>query len=182
MRPSVTVRNAVVAAAALAVAVIPGLANAATTWSVAHPPYTAIDNVPYVPLNAISAISATNVWTVGQDSGTPQINHWNGSKWSQSALPSGPCSVFEADCALTGVSGDSASDVITIGEGTIPTASGWVTEALAYRWNGTAWSQLTVPSSVTYNEMEHVQAFSPTDAWAVGVGRTRPRARRSPRR
>ena len=40
MRPSVTVRNAVVAAAALAVAVIPGLANAATTWSVAHPPYT----------------------------------------------------------------------------------------------------------------------------------------------
>jgi hypothetical protein len=23
---------------------------------------------------------------------------------------------------------------------------------------------------VTYNEMEHVQAFSPTDAWAVGVG------------
>ena len=72
MRPSVTVRNAVVAAAALALAGIPGLANAATTWSVAHPPYTAIDNVPYVPLNAITAISATNVWTVGQDSGTPQ--------------------------------------------------------------------------------------------------------------
>ena len=78
--------------------------------------------------------------------------------------------MFEADCALTGVSGDSASDVITIGEGTIPTSSGWVTEALAYRWNGTAWSQLTVPSSVTYDQMEHVQAFSPTDAWAVGVG------------
>ena len=60
--------------------------------------------------------------------------------------------------------------MITIGEGTIPTSSGWVTEALAYRWNGAAWSQLTVPSSVTYDEMEHIQAFSPTDAWAVGVG------------
>ena len=102
-------------------------------------------------------------------SGTPQINHWNGSTWSTSALPSGPCSVFEADCALTGVSGDSASDVIAVGEGTIPTSTGWVTEALAYRWNGTAWSQLTVPGSVTYDELEHVQAFSPTDAWAVGV-------------
>jgi len=170
MRPSLTARNAVVAVAALALAVIPGLANASTTWSVAHPPYTAVDNVPYVPLTAISAISATNVWAVGQDSGTPQINHWNGGKWSQSALPSGPCSVFEADCVLTGVSGDSASDVITIGEGTIPTSSGWVTEALAYRWNGTAWSQLAVPSSVTYDEMEHVQAFSSADAWAVGVG------------
>jgi hypothetical protein len=170
MRPSVTVRHAVAAAAALALAVIPSVANASTTWKVAHPPYTATDNVPYVPLNAITATSATNVWTVGQDSGSPQIDHWNGRSWSQNALPSGPCSVFEADCALTGVSADSASDVITIGEGTIPTSSGWVAEALAYRWNGTAWSQLTVPSSVTYDEMEHVQAFSSTDAWAIGVG------------
>jgi hypothetical protein len=170
MRPSVTTRNAVVATAALALVVIPNTASASTTWAVAHPPYTATDNVPYAPLNAITAISATKVWTVGQDSGSPQINYWNGSKWSQSSLPSGPCSVFEADCVLTGVSGDSASDVITIGEGTIPTSSGWVAEALAYRWNGTAWSQLTVPSSVTYDEMEHIQTFSPTDAWAVGVG------------
>jgi hypothetical protein len=172
MRPIVRVRHATAtaAAAAVALAVIPATASAATTWSVAHPPYTATDNVPYVPLNAITAISASNVWTVGQDSGSPQINHWNGSSWSQSSLPSGPCSVFEADCALTGVSADSASDMIAVGEGTIPTSSGWTTEALAYRWNGAAWSQLTVPSGVTYDEMEHVQAFSPTDAWAVGVG------------
>ena len=59
---------------------------------------------------------------------------------------------------------------VPIGEGTIPTSSGWITEALAYRWNGTAWSQLPVPGSVTYDEMEHIQAFSPTDAWAVGTG------------
>ena len=47
MRPSVTVRNAVVAAAALALAAVPGTANATTTWSVTHPPYTAIDNEAY---------------------------------------------------------------------------------------------------------------------------------------
>jgi hypothetical protein len=170
MRPIIIVRLASVAAASLALAILPSAAGAAATWSVAHPPYTAVDNVPYAPLNAITATSAGNVWAVGQDSGTPQINHWTGGSWSQSALPNGPCSVFEADCALTGVSGDSASDVIAVGEGTIPTSSGWVTEVLAYRWNGTAWSQLTVPSSLTYDEMEHVQAFSPTDAWAVGVG------------
>jgi len=170
MRPIVIAQRAAVLAAAAALAAIPGMANAATTWSVAHPPYTAVDNVPYAPLNAITAISPSNVWAVGQDSGTPQINHWNGKSWSQSALPSGPCSVFEADCAFTGVSGDSASDVIAIGQGTIPTSSGWVTEELAYHWNGTAWSQLTVPSSVTYGEMVHIQAFSPTDAWVVGTG------------
>jgi hypothetical protein len=170
MRPVVQARRATVAAAAVVLAVIPATASAATTWSTAHPPYAAIDNVPYAPLDAISAISPADVWTVGQDSGSPLIDYWNGSSWSQSSLPSGPCSLFEADCALTGVSGDSASDVIAVGEGTIPTSSGWVTEALAYRWNGTAWSQLTVPSGVTYDEMEHVQAFSPADAWAVGVG------------
>src|SRR5580658_8768385 len=148
MRPSVTVRNTIIVAAALALAAVPSVASASTTWSVAHPPYTAVDNLPYAPLNAITATSATNVWTVGQDSGTPQINHWNGSKWSQSALPSGPCAVFEADCALTGVSGISASNVIAIGNGTIPTSSGWQVETLAYRYNGSAWSQLTVPSSL----------------------------------
>ncbi len=91
----------------------------------AHPPYTAVDNVPYAPLNAISAVSASNVWAVGQSSGTPLIDQYNGSSWSQSTLPSGPCSVFEADCNLTGVSGNSASNVIAIGSGTIPTSAGW---------------------------------------------------------
>jgi hypothetical protein len=170
MKPILTVGRTAAAAAAIALAAIPSTAGAATIWGVAHPPYAAIDNVPYVPLNAITAISASNVWAVGQDSGTPQINHWNGNSWSQSALPDGPCSVFEADCALTGVSGDSASDVIAVGQGTIPTSSGWVTEELAYRWNGSAWSQLNVPGSFGYGSMEYVQAFSPTDAWAIGTG------------
>jgi hypothetical protein len=165
----VTVRRTAVAAAALALLAIPGMASAATTWSVAHPPYTAVDNVPYAPLNAITAISSTNAWAVGQNSGTPLIDHYNGSSWSQSALPSGPCSVFEADCNLTGVSGISASNVIAIGNGTIPTSSGWQVETLAYRYNGSAWSQLTVPSSLPDSAMEHIQAFSATDAWAVGT-------------
>ena len=169
MRPIVIVRRASFAAAALALSAVPSMASAATTWSVAHPPYTATDNVPYAPLNAISAISATNVWAVGQSSGTPLIDHYNGSSWSQSALPSGPCSVFEADCNITGVSGDSASDVIAIGNGTIPTSSGWQVETLAYRWNGTAWQALTVPSHIPDTAMEHIQAFSPTDSWAVGT-------------
>ena len=69
MRPTVIVERAAVAAAALALAVIPSMASASATWGVAHPPYTATTNVPYVPLNAITAISATNVWTVGQDPG-----------------------------------------------------------------------------------------------------------------
>ncbi len=174
MRPSVTIRWAAAAAAAAAavgLAVIPGTANAGSTWSVAHPPYTALDNVPYVPLNAISAISAASVWAVGQDSGSPQINHWNGGSWSQSALPSGPCSVFENSCVLTGVSGDSDSDVIAVGNGVLNSnsAAGWVSVPLAFRFNGSDWQPMTVPAAISSSAMQHVQAFSPTDAWAVGT-------------
>jgi hypothetical protein len=158
-----------IAAATLALLAIPAAANAQATWTVAHPPYTAVDSVPYAPLSAISAISASDVWAVGQDSGTPLIEHDNGSAWSQRSLPSGPCSVFEADCNLTGVSADSASNVIAVGTGTIPTSAGWQVETLAYLWNGSAWTRLTVPSSIPDGAMEHIQAFSPTDAWAVGT-------------
>jgi hypothetical protein len=171
MKPTVTVRRAAAVAATLGLIAIPSMANA-STWGVAHPPFATIDNVPYAPLNAVTAISASNVWAVGQDTGTPQVNHWNGSSWSSSALPSGPCSVFESDCVLTGVSGDSASDVLAVGNGILNSESsaGWVSTALAFRWNGTQWQQLTVPASLPYDAMEHIQAFSPTDAWAVGVG------------
>ena len=160
------------AGAALTPAIVVPTAANASTWGVAHPPYTATDNVPYVPFDAVTAISASNVWTAGQDSGSPQIDHWNGSSWSQSALPSGECSVFENTCVLTGVSGDSASDVIAVGNGVInsDSSAGWVAEALAFRWNGTAWQQRTVPSSMSEDAMQHVQAFSPTNVWAVGTG------------
>jgi hypothetical protein len=169
MSPIAIARRTAIAVAALALTAIPATANAATAWSVAHPPYTAVDSVPYAPFNAISAISATNVWAAGQDSGTPLIDHYNGSSWSQSTLPSGPCSLFEADCNFTGISGTSASDVIAVGSGTIPTSSGWQSESLAYLWNGSAWSALTVPASIPDTAMDHIQVFSPTDAWAVGT-------------
>jgi hypothetical protein len=67
------------------------------------------------------------------------------------------------------VSGTSASDVIAIGDGTIPTSSGWQLETLAYRYNGSAWSALTVPASIPYSAFEHIQVFSATNAWAVGT-------------
>ena len=176
-RTSIAARRAAVGVAAIALLAIPATANAASaTWTVSHPPYTAVDNVPYAPLNAISAISASNVWAVGQSSGTLLLDHYNGSSWSQSTLPSGPCSVFEADCNLTGVSSTSASNVIAIGDGTIPTSSGWQLETLAYRYNGSAWSQLTVPASIPYSAFEHIQAFSATDAWAAGTSRSPPAA------
>lgn len=108
--------------------------TAATAWGVAHPPFTATDSVPYAPLEAVTVASAASVWVVGQDSGSPLIEHWDGSAWSQGTLPAGPCSVFESDCALTGVSASSARNVIAVGSGVINGgSSGWISEAIACR-------------------------------------------------
>ena len=55
--------------------------------------------------------------------------------------------------------------MIATGEGTVPTSSGWVAEALAYRWNGTAW---TVTTQLAQGNTA-IAALSPTDVWVAGV-------------
>jgi len=163
-----------VCAACLCGAVLVPSASAAATWSVADPPFTVPwgVSVPFAPLYGISAVSTSDVWAVGEVSGTPLTENWSGSKWSSVALPAGPCSAFESDCVLTGVSGDAPGDVIAVGDGIINSESsaGWVATPLAFHYNGDAWAAMTLPSALPYTALQHVAAFSPTDAWAVGIG------------
>ena len=50
-----------------------------TLWSIVSSPNIGTgDNDLY----GVAAISAKNVWAVGQGSGSTLIEHWNGSKWS----------------------------------------------------------------------------------------------------
>lgn len=147
-------------------------AAGAATWSVSYPPYPAASSVPFAPLNSITAVSPNLALTVGESSGVALVDSWNGLRWTTSQLPSGPCSQFEADCALTGVSGDSASDVIAVGHGTVPSVTGWLALPLAFHFNGTGWSAMALPSGLPYEAVQHVAAFGSTDAWAVGVGST----------
>ena len=146
-----------------------GSANAGT-WSVQHPPFTVQSNVPYAPLASVSAISPTNVWAVGRDDGSMLTEHWNGQRWASLGMPAGPCGNFESSCELTGVSADSASDVIAVGSAVLNLPGGWTPAALAYRWNGSTWQTLPVPAGFTYTALQHVKAFSPTNAWAIGTG------------
>jgi hypothetical protein len=146
-----------------------GTANAGT-WSVQHPPFTAQSNVPYAPLASVAAISATNVWAVGRNDGFMLTEHWNGQRWSSTGMPAGPCGNFESNCNLTGVSADSASDVIAVGTAVLNMPGGWTPAALAYRWNGSAWQTLPVPSGFSYTTLQHVKAFSPANTWAIGTG------------
>ncbi|HEY3873755.1 MAG TPA: hypothetical protein VGM10_35690 [Actinocrinis sp.] len=169
MKPTNTARWTLAAGgAALALVCAAGTANAAT-WSVASPPYTAVDNVPYAPLAQIAGTSASNAWGVGGDSGTMLVDHWNGSAWTQSAMPSGPCNVFESSCQFTGVSADPSGDAIAVGNAVLNASGSWLPAALAYQWTGKAWQAMPLPSTIPYMSLDHVKAFSPTNAWAVGA-------------
>ena len=90
-------------------------------------------------LTAVSAVSGTSAWAVGDyspnPSGGPQrtlILGWDGTAWSQVSSPSpGP-----ASNVLNGVSADSVTDAWAVGS----YISKSVRYALILRWNGTAWS------------------------------------------
>jgi hypothetical protein len=138
-----------------------------TAWKQAKTP--APSGALVILLNAVSAVSATDVWAVGYyDTGSlpnqPLIMHWNGTAWKKMTVPA-PSGA--TNTVLKGVSADSATDAWAAG--TYTTSSG-VVEPLLLHWNGTAWSQAAIPapSGATAASLSGVSADSATDVWAVG--------------
>ncbi|HUO73685.1 MAG TPA: hypothetical protein VMU39_23140 [Solirubrobacteraceae bacterium] len=120
-------------------------------------------------LNAVSAISAGNVWAVGEDigagsaiGGSTLIEHWNGTAWSIVASPTPG-----AYPSLTGVAGRSAGDVYAVGTN-LPSVNGGPEQAMILRWNGSSWS---VDSSGAFGGSLAAAATFPgaSNEWAVGV-------------
>lgn len=142
-------------------------------WTIAFPPFPKHDStVPYAPLESITAVSSSDAWAVGESTGGLLSDHWDGTSWTSVPFPAGnPCTIFESDCNLTGVSASAADDVIAVGDGEIPGPSGWEVLPIAFEWTGSAWRQLTLPSQAGDGMFEHIQVFSPTNAWAVGTAR-----------
>jgi hypothetical protein len=130
-------------------------------------------NVPALPsttnfLNAVSAVSANDVWAVGSalDPVTfdqeDLILHWDGTAWHAQptlALPRGS--------VLQGVHAIAANDVWAVGlsdphDLTQP-------RNLAVHWDGTRWTQVSVPTVGTQlTSLTSVAAFASDDVWAVG--------------
>lgn len=112
----------------------------------------------YNRLNAVSAISATNVWAVGFTStGSTQntlIEHWNGVKWS--VVPSPATNI----AFLSGIAAVSPSNIWAVG------AANTFGQTLIEHWNGVKWS--IVPSPNLSGDLRDVAADSASDVWAVG--------------
>lgn len=134
-----------------------------SNWSVVSSPNPGSSNNL---LYGVTALSANNVWAVGQflNSEGPSralIEHWNGSQWSVVPSPtSGPSS--DILYAVAAISTDSAWAVGDI-EGIHPA------QTLIERWNGSNWSVISSPNSGTLdNTLYGVAALSANNAWAVG--------------
>ncbi len=120
-------------------------------------------------LNSLSAISATDIWAVGQvrpgstaANGTTLIEHYNGTAWS--IVPS-PTPGF--DPTLTGVAGRSATDAYAVGT-ELPSVDGGPKQALILRWNGTSWSS-DGDGTIGGSPMAAASFPGANTEWAVGI-------------
>jgi hypothetical protein len=111
------------------------------------------------PLRAISAVSPSDIWAVGQKKPSTAenreqpalIEHWNGSQWS--LVPSG-----DLHGSLTGVAALSATDAWAVGAG------------VSAHWNGTTWTAVPFPSEAEAlgPRVESVSGIAGGPLFAVG--------------
>jgi hypothetical protein len=121
-------------------------------------------------LNGVAAISATDVWAVGElfnsiDVGQTLIEHWDGTAWTRVPSPN-PGGSGNGNF-LFGVAAVSAANVWAVGG--YVTGPTFVHKTLILHWNGSTWRHVPSPSpSPASNLLNGVSASSATDAWAVG--------------
>jgi hypothetical protein len=107
-------------------------------------------------LTAVTAVSRSDIWAVGDGVSRPLIVHWNGRTWSAARLPG------TAEDGLTGVSAASAGSAWATGTDVTSNS------ALTARWNGRRWAWVRSSEPDRSRYLEAVAATSRTSAWAVG--------------
>jgi hypothetical protein len=134
-----------------------------TAWTI-----TPTASVPGGILTAVTAVSASDIWAIGNapNSGTGIVMNYNGTSWTQTSVPAPSGTSWE----LTGVSATSASNVWAVGftYNVLETAD--APQPIAEHFNGTSWTltYLPIPAGYSYSALANVLAISPTDVWATG--------------
>jgi len=139
-----------------------------TAWAVV-PMQQPGTNTPTI--GAVTAISATNAWAVGEDigatsaiGGSTLIEHYNGTSWSIVPSPT-----RGADPGLTGVAARGSGDVYAVGNN-LPSINGGVVQGLILRWNGSTWSQDNDPTDGSYSPLFAAAAVpGAANEWAAGT-------------
>src|SRR5579872_6655600 len=117
-------------------------------------------------LDGISALSDTDVWTVGY-AGSPStteqslIEHFNGTGWSIVPSPA-PTPLISQLFGVAALSSDDVWAVGTYGN------SGQFSQPLIIHWNGTSWSDVTNPTFAFGGQLSAIAAVAANDIWVVG--------------
>src|SRR5207302_1833156 len=96
-------------------------------------------------LYGIAAISANDIWAVGQLVSQTLTQHWDGSSWSVVPSPN-PGSTQNA---LKGVAVVSANDVWAVGEYSSAPCCMGPNQTLVEHWDGAQWRVVSTPSPGT---------------------------------
>jgi hypothetical protein len=119
-------------------------------------------------LNAVSAISSTDVWAVGlmfecTSLIKPLALHWDGLKWRKAKLPG---LNTNDNAAFNSVIGFAGNNVYAVGYQ--PATNGAVLTLIEH-WDGLSWKIVSSPNgNNTGNVLAGISATSATDIWAVG--------------
>jgi hypothetical protein len=120
-------------------------------------------------LEAVTAVSANDVWAVGDEGGFNFEMNWNGSSWANFYSASFKTAGQET---LHGVSAVSESNIWAVGS-YAPTKFAEL-QTLIVQWNGTQWTKVTSPDLDKYfNELYGVAVVNGSDIWAVGLAYTK---------
>lgn len=118
-------------------------------------------------LYAIDALSATDIWAAGGKSGSPTrpayVIRYNGSSWSEVTVPI----VGTYRNAFEDIDGISSNDIWAVGHW----GNGYGQfHALAMHWNGSNWTNISLPSSIVsqLSEVLNVKMIASNDVWAIG--------------
>jgi hypothetical protein len=122
-------------------------------------------------LAGVAAASPSSAWAVGSagPASSPRILmlHWNGKAWSRVTSPG----VLTTTGALSAVTVVSARDAWAVGyTGDVVTRK---SHSLLLHWNGSAWSQVTIPAPVPGGSLAGVTVTA-KGGWAVGYVNTNP--------
>ncbi|HEX9988297.1 MAG TPA: hypothetical protein VGE45_07455 [Chloroflexia bacterium] len=123
-----------------------------TAWQLSPPPNPGqFGNI----LNDVAAISADNVWAVGNyltheyQDGHMLILHWDGSQWER--VPTPPRSTHN----LLALKAFGKDDI-------------WAAGTQVLHWNGSQWSIAPVPEAYSGGYFDAIAAASPNDLWVLG--------------
>ncbi len=94
------------------------------------------------------------------------IAHWDGTQWGQVTTPQPPAQ----SNTLYGIDAASANDIWAVGTSQYPYP--YIFEALILHWDGTEWTQVSVPDLPEYSTLKSVAVASANDVWAVGSAAT----------